>query len=88
VACSNGVVSEVKPDLITVPVPSQTSMLAICNNTDYSGMSDVFRAGSTCDAETACKNYSDRSLVSKECSDSSMVFTKENGSRIERWSKK
>lgn len=87
VTCSNGLVTAVRPDSITVPVPSQTALLVTCNPTPYLGMTEVFQTGSTCDAETACNNYSDRTLVSKECHDSSMVFTKDNGNRIERWSK-
>ncbi len=85
VTCSNGLVTAVRPDSVTVPIPN--SFTGACNNTPYAGMAGIFQTGSTCDAETACNSYSDQDLVRKDCRDSSMVFTKDNGNRIERWSK-
>ncbi|BCL61285.1 hypothetical protein DGMP_19780 [Desulfomarina profundi] len=87
VFCSNGLVTAVRPSSITVPIPNLISFAGTCNNTLYSGMAGIFQAGSTCDAKTACNSYSDQTLVSKDCRDSSMVFTKDNGNRIERWSR-
>jgi hypothetical protein len=87
VTCANGIVTGVRPDSINVPLPSLVSLAGTCINTSYSGMADVFQTGATCDAETACGNYSDQTLTSKNCGDNSMVFIKDNGNRIERWSR-
>lgn len=80
VECSaEGLVTSVSPTAIGIPLPAD------CANTPFNGLSDIFVVGGSCDTMTACNNYSSPDLASKTCADNSMIFTKQAGSRVERW---
>lgn len=81
VTCSDeGLVTAVSPTAIGVPLPDA------CDNSPYSGLAGIFIVGGSCDSATACGNYAPSNLDSKICNDSSMVITKDSGSRVENWS--
>lgn len=81
VECSEeGLVTAITPTAIGIPLPPD------CANSPFNGLATVFIVGDTCDTMSACNNYTDTDLVSKTCADSSMIFTRQEGSRIERWS--
>ncbi len=82
VSCSSeGLVTAVSPTAIGVPLP------ASCANSPYAGVAEVFIVGGSCDTVTACNSYAPADLASRACENSSMVFQKSGGDRVERWSK-
>lgn len=81
VECSTeGLVTAISPTAVGVPLPEE------CTNSPYNGLSAVFIVGGSCDTVTACNSYSSPELVSKSCTDNSIIFTKEEGARVETWS--
>lgn len=81
VECSTeGLVTSVAPSAIGIPLPPD------CANAPFNGISDVFVIGGSCDSVTACTNYSASDLVSKTCEDKAMIFNRQEGNRVERWS--
>ena len=81
VECSaEGLVTAVSPTAIGIPLPES------CANSPFGGLADVFIVGGSCDTITACNGYSPPGLVSKTCADKSIIFQKQEGVRVERWS--
>lgn len=80
--CSeDGLVTAVSPTAVGIPLPED------CANSPFAGLADVFVVGGSCDSVTACEAYSSSDLVSRSCETSAMVFYREDGTRIESWSK-
>lgn len=82
VACSDGgLVTSVAPTTVSVPVADS------CEESSYGGLANIFSVGGSCDTVTACNSYSSADLAAKVCNDSSMVITKDGGSRVETWTR-